>query len=61
MKSRYVPILEFVLDEGVRNSMEVARLLGEEKARAESAVASPESTVEDAETGDADEKLRTED
>ena len=33
MKSRYVPILEFVLDEGVRNSMEVARLLAEERAR----------------------------
>ena len=37
MKSRYVPHLEFVLDEGVRNSHEVARLLAEEKAR------SPES------------------
>jgi ribosome-binding factor A len=34
MKSRYVPVLEFVLDEGVRNSLEVARLLHEEKARA---------------------------
>jgi len=33
MKSRYVPHLEFVLDEGVRNSQEVARLLAEEKAR----------------------------
>ena len=33
MKSRYVPILEFVLDEGVRNSLEVAKLLGEERAR----------------------------
>jgi ribosome-binding factor A len=33
MKSRYVPILEFVIDEGVRNSMEVARLLAEERAR----------------------------
>lgn len=36
MKSRYVPVLEFVLDEGVRNSMEVARLLAEEKARDQS-------------------------
>src|SRR6476660_4056674 len=35
MKSRYVPILEFVLDEGVRNSMEVARLLAEERTRNE--------------------------
>lgn len=33
MKSRFVPILEFVLDEGMKNSMEVARILGEEKAR----------------------------
>ena len=33
MKSRYVPHLEFILDEGVRNSQEVARLLAEEKAR----------------------------
>src|SRR3954471_9849947 len=47
MKSRYVPILEFVLDEGVRNSMEVARLLGEEKARAESAVENIEDSDED--------------
>ncbi|HEX3148862.1 MAG TPA: 30S ribosome-binding factor RbfA [Gemmataceae bacterium] len=46
MKSRYVPILEFVLDEGVRNSLEVARLLGEEKARSqESEVSSEESEV----------------
>ena len=34
MTSRFVPVLEFVLDEGMKNSMEVARLLGEEKARA---------------------------
>ncbi|MSR53918.1 MAG: 30S ribosome-binding factor RbfA [Gemmataceae bacterium] len=33
MTSRFVPVLEFVLDEGMKNSMEVARLLGEEKAR----------------------------
>lgn len=33
MKSRFVPVLEFVLDEGMKNSMEVARLLGEEKAK----------------------------
>jgi ribosome-binding factor A len=47
MKSRYVPILEFVLDEGVRNSMEVARLLAEEKARTDqSAGPGPESAGE---------------
>jgi ribosome-binding factor A len=33
MKSRYVPVLQFVLDEGVRNSQDVARLLAEEKTR----------------------------
>src|SRR5262245_62753787 len=35
MRTRYIPILEFVLDEGIRNSLEVARLLNEEKARAQ--------------------------
>jgi ribosome-binding factor A len=33
MTTRYVPTLEFVIDEGIRNSQEVARLLAEEKAR----------------------------
>jgi ribosome-binding factor A len=33
MRTRYVPVLEFVLDEGIRNSLEVARLLNEEKLR----------------------------
>ena len=47
MKSRYVPILEFVLDEGVRNSMEVARLLAEERARDQSSVNSDQSSVTD--------------
>jgi ribosome-binding factor A len=37
MKSRYVPVIQFVLDEGVRNSQEVARLLAEEKTRTPSA------------------------
>lgn len=46
MKSRYVPIIEFVLDEGVRNSQEVARLLAEEKTRDESTVPGPESATE---------------
>ena len=47
MKSRFVPILEFVLDEGIRNSLEVSRLLNEEKARAPHAVSELESPVED--------------
>jgi ribosome-binding factor A len=35
MKTRYVPVLTFVLDEGVRNSQEVSRLLAEERIRNE--------------------------
>jgi ribosome-binding factor A len=35
MKSRYVPHLQFVLDEGARNAQEVARLLAEEKTHQE--------------------------
>ena len=33
MQTRFTPVLEFVLDEGVKNSMEVTRLLAEEKSR----------------------------
>ena len=33
MRTRYIPVLEFVIDEGIKNSLEVARLLNEEKAR----------------------------
>src|SRR5579862_7209548 len=29
MRSRYVPVLQFVLDKGVKNSIEVARLIDE--------------------------------
>jgi ribosome-binding factor A len=44
MRTRYIPVLEFVLDEGVRNSLEVARLLNEEKLKnQESGVRSQES------------------
>jgi ribosome-binding factor A len=51
MRTRYVPILEFVIDEGIKNSLEVSRLLNEEKARAEhSPIRSPESTVDSDET-----------
>jgi ribosome-binding factor A len=35
MKTRYVPHLQFVLDEGARNAQEVARLLAEEKPHTE--------------------------
>ena len=33
MTGRYVPAIQFVLDEGMKNSMEVSRLLSEEKNR----------------------------
>jgi ribosome-binding factor A len=59
MRTRYVPVLEFVIDEGIKNSLEVARLLNEEKARADqSAVPSPESPValDEPESGDAKSK-----
>jgi ribosome-binding factor A len=47
MRTRYIPVLEFVIDEGIKNSLEVARLLNEEKARAEQPpVPSPQSAVE---------------
>ena len=54
MRSRYVPVLEFVIDEGIKNSLEVARLLGEEKARNRSA-------EEDRGQGTGDREQRTED
>lgn len=31
MKTRFIPVLEFILDEGMKNSMEVSRLLNLEK------------------------------
>src|SRR5262245_63648886 len=50
MRTRYVPVLEFVIDEGIKNSLEVARLLNEEKARnQESGVRGPESEGTDTE------------
>jgi len=33
MKTRFIPVLEFILDEGMKNSMEVSRLLSLEKTR----------------------------
>jgi ribosome-binding factor A len=46
MTSRYVPAVHFVLDEGVKKSLEVARILREEKAR-RGEVAEVEATAED--------------
>jgi ribosome-binding factor A len=63
MKSRYVPILQFVLDEGVRNSQEVARLLAEEKTRTgqESGDVGQESDEDAATPGETDTEAPTPD
>jgi ribosome-binding factor A len=45
MKTRYVPVLTFVLDEGVRNSQEVSRLLAEEKTRNEESEEDPDRPI----------------
>jgi ribosome-binding factor A len=50
LTSRYVPHVTFVLDEGVKKSLEIARILREEQG--ESAQAETEDEAEDAE-GDA--------
>jgi ribosome-binding factor A len=51
MKSRYVPVIQFILDEGQKNSMEVARLLNEEKM-----LQAEKQSDEVAEDGDTDER-----
>jgi ribosome-binding factor A len=48
MRTRYVPVLEFVIDEGIKNSLEVTRLLNEEKLKSqESGVRGQESENKD--------------
>jgi ribosome-binding factor A len=59
MKTRYVPVLTFVLDEGVRNSQEVSRLLAEERARDESSVISDQSSETDQPGTENDEESTT--
>lgn len=55
LTTRYVPAVSFVLDQGVKNALEVARLLREEQARnepaanADSSVSEEGSTVNDEE------------
>jgi len=41
LKTRFTPVIKFVLDEGVKKSIEMTRILNEEKAR--SAPAPPEA------------------
>jgi ribosome-binding factor A len=55
MKSRFVPVLEFVLDEGLKNSMEVNRLLNEEKARQQESGDRSQESDEDPEQSPEDE------
>ena len=38
MRSRYVPVIEFVLDKGVKNSLEVSRLINEALGKHEPAL-----------------------
>src|SRR5262249_28040321 len=47
MRTRYVPVLEFVIDEGIKNSLEVTRLLNEEKARNQDRVDKDQKTEAD--------------
>lgn len=49
MRTRFLPVLEFVLDPGVKNSIEIARLLAEEKRLQSSPESEPgdEAAVEE--------------
>ena len=51
LKTRFTPVIKFVLDEGVKKSIEMTRILNEEKAQ--SAPAPPEAGLAD---GAADEE-----
>lgn len=57
LTSRYVPHVTFVVDEGVKKSIEIGRLIREENERLaadHAAVAAPNETDEDSEEGDED-------
>ena len=67
MSTRFLPLLTFVIDEGVKKSLEVARILAEERAKGglgpvedEAEPATPETDEvdgeEDEETGEAGDK-----
>jgi ribosome-binding factor A len=45
MQTRYVPVVQFFIDEGVKNSLEIARLLAEEKAMAAAKAETQEDEV----------------
>ncbi|WP_020470164.1 30S ribosome-binding factor RbfA [Zavarzinella formosa] len=56
MKTRFIPVLEFILDEGMKNSMEVSRLLSLEKPHGEGEIPPEEEDEidEDDDEGDAE-------
>lgn len=41
LATRFVPVIQFVLDHGVKKSIEISKILAEEKARSAGAVAEP--------------------
>lgn len=61
LTSRYVPHITFVIDEGVKKSVEIARMIREENERlaADQAARAPEAT--DADEGDEDDDTETDD
>jgi ribosome-binding factor A len=50
LKTRFTPVVKFVLDEGVKKSIEMSRLLAEERAQA--AGAGPAPPPDDQEAAD---------
>jgi ribosome-binding factor A len=47
LATRFVPVIQFVLDLGVKKSIEISKILAEEKARSAGAVAEPAATDTD--------------
>jgi len=61
MKSRFIPVLEFILDEGMKNSMEVSRLLSLEKRPEPDAVTGAPPPDEDEDEDDDDDDMDDDD
>ncbi len=55
MTSRFLPTLTFVLDEGVKKSLEISRILAEERAKGGLGPADEGDEADEALAGDADE------
>jgi ribosome-binding factor A len=60
LSTRFVPVILFVLDPGVKKSLEIARILAEENAKASSAVADADSVDTDEDDDSVDEDDSTE-